>query len=218
MRSCLCFLLVALAASTEAATTYISETGPSGGNVAVEPSQFMAESWTQSVTLTNVQILADLAADGGLSTGTVYLTNALGNGTTSATNQVAINASAPFTAGDTAAFQTLFTGLTLGPGTYYLVVTGTGPGQSDGNFWEAASPVTQVTATGITYNGLFQSNGTGETQSGYAPSASFFSLSAFTLQFAVDSTSTVPEPATYILTAGALLFFAAAKYAKQTRD
>jgi hypothetical protein len=204
-------LFVALAASTQAATTYISETGPNGGNVTVEPSQFMAESWTQTVTLTNIQILADLAAAGGLSTGTVYLTNAIGNGTTSAANQVAINTSAPFTTGSTPAFQTMFTGLTLGPGTYYLVITGPGPNPSDNNFWEAASPPTLVTAAGVTYNGLFQGSGTGsETQSGYGPSSSFSGLgSALTLQFIVSSGA--PEPASYLLAAAGLLAFAAAK-------
>jgi hypothetical protein len=217
MRPLLCLLVIWLAASVQAATTYISETGPNGGNVTVEPSQFMAESWTQTVTLTNIQILADLAAAGGLPTGIVYLTNAIGNGTTSGANQVAINASAPFTAGATPAFQTLFTGLTLGPGTYYLVITGPGPNPSDNNFWEAASPPTLVTATGVTYNALFQGSGTtSETQSGYAPSSSFASLgNAITLQFMVSSG--VPEPASYLLMASGLLAFAAAKRLSRDR-
>lgn len=203
MRSHLILFMSAVLA--HASTTYISETGPDGGNFTVEPSQTLVESWTQSVTLTNVQISADLAADGGLPTGTAYLTTALGPGSTSAANQIAVNTSAPFAIGATPAFEVLFSGLALGPGTYYLVITGPGPNPSDNNFWEGASPVSEVTAPGVSYGAVFQSSGTGETEAGYLPSASFANLgSAFTLQFIVNDAS-VPEPAAWLLAGAGLL-------------
>lgn len=82
-------------------------------------------SWIQSVTYTNVTITAQLVGDKGAQTGTAYLMNQVGPGTTAA-NEVAaafdiadgIPASVPFT---------LFSGLTLGPGTYFLVINPTSP-------------------------------------------------------------------------------------------
>ncbi len=172
-----------------------------------------------NVTLTNIQISADLTADGGLPTSTVYLTNALWPGTTSAVNQVAINASAPFAAGATPQFEILFPDLTLPPRTYYLVITGPGPNPSDNNSWEGASPVTLITAPGVTYGSVSQSSGTGETEVGYLPSASFTNLgNDFTLQFIVSDSSVAPEPASWLPAAAGLLALCALKLKRRSHS
>ncbi len=85
----------------------------------------IAVGWTQTVTYSNVSISAVLTDDtpGGPLSGTeltAYLMNAIGPSATSANEVVA-----PATiTGLPASFSntTLFSGLTLGPGTYYLVL------------------------------------------------------------------------------------------------
>ena len=85
-------------------------------------------SWTQASGYTNVTItmpFEDVTSGGPIGgvEGTVYLMKQVGPGTTTA-NQVAPPVSI---SGLTASFttRTLFTGLTLGPGTYYIVLART---------------------------------------------------------------------------------------------
>jgi PEP-CTERM motif len=210
-------IALALAGSIQASTTYISQTGPQSGNFTVEPSQILIVSWTQTVALSNVQISALLAASGGPPTGTAYLTNALGNGTTSAANLVAINNSAPFPAGSIPSFSVLFSGLTLPAATYYLIINGPGPGISDNNFWEGSSAPSITTVPGISYHGDYMIAGlpaniaASETQPGYLPSASFISNLGLGLQFVVSDSSPVPEPGSWALAALGLIALGVAR-------
>ena len=122
----LLLVLFTASATLPAATIYsVSGINPFGGYFGQSTMDF---GWSQSSTFTGVTIalpLADLTMGGPISgtEGTVYLTNQIGPGTTAA-NNVAVPTSV---SGLSALFSptTLFTGLTLGPGNYYLVLVPT---------------------------------------------------------------------------------------------
>ena len=117
--------------------------------------QFGIESWTQSQTYTNVLITATLSLwlpSNGAYHGAAYLTNSTGPGTTTAI------ASASFTGANTSPqIVQLFSGLTLGPGTYYLTLAGLdlAVGGQPGYIWGTGGPIDgalfqSVTAPGVT--------------------------------------------------------------------
>lgn len=126
MRKALLFLiLVSMGVAAQAATIY-SVTGPSPFGFANQT--VLVEAWSQAAFYNNVTITAPLEDNssggpiGGVE-GTVYLTNRIGPGTTAA-NLVA----PPVTVSgltNTFSVRTLFTGLTLPPGTYYLTFRST---------------------------------------------------------------------------------------------
>ncbi|MGE8317766.1 MAG: hypothetical protein ACN6O3_03410 [Comamonas sp.] len=109
------------AGALQAATLY-NVTGPDPFGFVNQ--HVMPMAWSQTNTYTNVTISAPLAdfSNGGPiggTEGTVYLVNQIGPGTTAANN-----VAPPVTvSGLTASFATrqLWTGLTLPPGTYYVV-------------------------------------------------------------------------------------------------
>jgi len=80
-------------------------------------------SWSQTNTYGDVSILADLIGFGSSGSGIAYLTTAVGPGTTAANE-----AGAPdnFTFSNSQQDVQLFSGLDLGPGTYYLTLYGSG--------------------------------------------------------------------------------------------
>jgi hypothetical protein len=114
---------------------------------------FLAVSWTQTGTFDNVSIKAGLESNSPLqSTGTAYLSDKLGPGATNGdvldTFAVSTNNNTPST------MIALFSGLTLGPGTYYLSIN---PGS--GLFWvESGTPV-QTLGSGVTQGSDKMSSG-----------------------------------------------------------
>ncbi len=121
----LVFVLLMAPVAAHAVTIY-DVTGPSPFGFANQT--VLVEGWSQNALYNNVTITAPLEDNssggpiGGVE-GTVYLKNRIGPGTTAA-NLVA----PPVTvSGLTSTFtvRTLFTGLTLGPGSYYLTFRST---------------------------------------------------------------------------------------------
>ena len=102
-------------------------------------------SWTQTGTFSNVTIQANLSSSSGTATGNAYLTTQVGAGATVA-QQVATTSISTSNPASSGVSTPLFSGLTLGPGTYYLVVSGVNLG-----FGTSASSVT-VVGTGVTAN------------------------------------------------------------------
>ena len=144
--------LTALLASsvTAHAATIFNVTGPTPfGFVNQSPA---AEGWSQASTYTNVSItipLADLSAGGPIPgvQGTVYLVNQIGPGTTAANNV----APPVQVSGLTASFtpQVLFSGLTLGPGNYYVVWVSTSLNDLSMSM-EGSSTATSTLGSGVT--------------------------------------------------------------------
>lgn len=145
--------------------------------------------WTQTETYTDVSISAYLSSSGfdGDGSGTVYLTNAIGPGTTMANEIAQISLSGLPSA--PAPATNLFSGLTLGPGTYYLTSS---DGSLPGLAWENFDSVAVNVAPGGSIGP--------EVNIGISPPPAFppaASLSAFPVNFAFSVTGTpaaVPEP------------------------
>ena len=160
-------------------------------------------SWTQTGSYSNVSISAFLSNSGatGTGSGTVYLTDSIGAGTTATINEIAHTtvsgiARAPSTA------VGLFSGLTLGPGTYYLITASNLGG--NGLAWNAYNSFTQTTAPGVVINPE-ETGPVGLVEAAYPP-ASVFNPGQEGLEFQVtgDLTAVVPEPTTLWLAAAAL--------------
>lgn len=180
-----------------------AQTGTSNAALS-NPANFV--SWTQTSTYSNVTITAGLAnalPNEVPGQGTVYLTKRTGPGTTVADEIARISLSNIPVAG---ALETLFTGLTLGPNTYYLVAPsdagGSGLGWLTGNF-------TSVAGSGVTID-LSGSVLELAHVDAYAPASDFFTVPAGPplLMFSVTGNpigAPVPEPASLALLMTGLL-------------
>jgi hypothetical protein len=163
--------------------------------------QAAESSWTQTGGFTGVNIAVEIDPAGSAtishtSTGTAYLMTLVGPGTSPA-NQLA---NAPFSVTGTQfnpTLETLFTNLTLGPGTYYLVLSAPAS-QSAG--WDIATiPTTPTTAPGVT---LVDGNRSG-VEAAYPPATNFNTPFANLLEYSVTGTAT-PGPSTLGLFAAGL--------------
>ena len=170
-------------------------------------------SWSQTGTFTNVAIAAEV--DPGqpptvshTSTGTAYLMTQVGPGTTTAeelANTPFSVTGAPFNP----TLVTLFTGLTLGPGSYFLVLSA--PADQTAGWDFAVFPSTPQTAPGVT---LTATNLSG-IEAAYPPATSFTDTFDNILQFSVvgDVASEVPEPGSLaLLLIGGLLLTGRLRY------
>jgi hypothetical protein len=158
--------------------------------------------WSQSSTLANVSIAANLDGGGGTVSGTAWLTTQIGPGTTIA-NEIAhcdFSVTSPVFEPE---LTTLFSGLTLGPGSYYLVLTSSG-----GGGWEVASSFIPIMASGI---GVTSRSGRSFfSVAAYPPATSFFPerASDFTDEYFQYAVTVVPEPGVvtlYLLGCGAIM-------------
>jgi PEP-CTERM motif len=168
--------------------------------------------WSLSTTYTGVTISFDL--DEGIPAddqGTVYLTDQFGPGTTTA-NDIAAPYEVSGLSGGTNVV-TLFSGLTLNPGDYYLVFAPADPGEPPGGamgFDGTYSP-TQTLGTGVTLLGW---GGSAATSGDGLPPDVSESLNPYPSSesdvFSITGTpsSTTPEPGTGLmfLAGGGVLF------------
>jgi hypothetical protein len=168
----------------------------------------LVSSWAETGSYTNVSISAVLSNqfDGNAnSTLTAYLTDQIGPGTTAA-NVIASTSVTPTNFEET---DTLFTGLSLGPGSYYLVLAA--PGDFAG-WWGANSP-TITTEPGVTDTGDYHADHpNGGPNDAFPPASVFLADGADNFLYTVtgDASSAAPEPSTLILAglAGTFLFSA----------
>jgi hypothetical protein len=198
------------------AVTIISVDGPDSSNPADNPTgfsigtssitgdqQYFAVSWTQSHGYSDVAITALLS---GSFRGLVHLTTALGPGATVA-DQVAV---ADFMIDLTTAERDdilLLSGLTLGPGTYFLSLAPSAG--SSGNWWSEKNQATVLDA-GVAFSGTFQAASPDNIDAAFLPASDFapyFVGLTGTFSFAVtgERVDEVPEPATGLILAGAVV-------------
>ena len=152
----LLFVIAFIASTTVAQAATIFVVTLTGSGFAFGGSGVLVTSWSQTSTFTNVVITSPLLDNtpGGpiaLTEGAVYLVNQFGPGTTSA-NNVAVPT---LISGLTSSFttRTLFSGLTLGPGTYYLVwVPGTH--SPDLSMSPEGGPNSIATGPGVSFVGI----------------------------------------------------------------
>src|SRR5262249_8619692 len=166
--------------------------------------------WSQTSSFANVSIAAEIDPDHNLLpitshtvSGTAFLMTQVGPGTTAA-NQIA---STPFTVTGTAfspTLVTLFTGLTLGPGTYHLVLSA--PADQSAGWDFVLFPSTACTAPGVT---LGNGNLSG-IEAGYPQATNFSDLFDNLLEFSVTGGAVAtPGPSTILLLSAGLLAMAA---------
>ncbi len=167
-----------------------------GGGSATAVNGVFAVSWTQSAAYTDVTIGANVLAPGitTTSTGTAYLVDQIGPGTTIADE---LAPPAPISVnGDPGinTMTTLFTGLTLGPGTYYLVIVPSSLGQSDSLKLQIVAPPQQTLGAGVTQNQSQQAL----SPSGFGPANTFANTTTNPI-FSVTGTVATPEPSSILL-------------------
>ena len=164
--------------------------------------------WTQTGTYTNVSISADVNITGSpgdppikpTDTGLSYLTTQVGTGTTVANQIASGNFFGPsnWASNPTPNWITLFTGLTLGPGTYYLTLDTTGYGGG----WRVDTPSDLATlGSGVTPAGSLYGYCDGSIDypcGGYAPASTQYTDPGYLLRVDVEGTS-VPLPGTLAL-------------------
>ncbi len=152
-----------------------------------------AEGWSETSTYTNVAISADLLAGPGY---TAWLMNQIGPGTTAA-NQVAVNNN--FTANG----SPVFSGLTLGPGNYYLVIQSPVTGSSG---WTVVCAFSATCTHSLAPDATFLGVANATSPAAYIPASSFtFRGDAQEFVMTVTGTAGVPtpEPSTvYLFSAG----------------
>jgi hypothetical protein len=170
-------------------------------------------SWTQTVSSTNTTIGAVLDAAAS-ETGTAYLTNAIGAGFgagnllyTSVYTAPDLTLNQIYDLNNTQ-YTTLFSGLSLNPGTYYLFLTGPTVGSINWVGDGTSAPPTRTTASGFTvlnigdpgYSGYSNTFTSGGTFSG-----TFYDLEIDVLYFKVEDTNVVPLPGAGLLLGSGLL-------------
>jgi hypothetical protein len=146
-------------------------------------SNVVAASWKQSATFSNVTIDAQLVStDASFLSGTAYLMSAIGPGATSASEIVApVTFTAPLgpvgNSGPSLAPTVLFSGLTLAPGTYYLVLTAPFQAGTNGSAltWQIPTNLVLVTAPSVTLGVAFEANTTLFPADPFPPASSFLS-------------------------------------------
>jgi hypothetical protein len=206
-------LLVAVVAHGQQATIIYDISGVrvplgGGGGAAVTDFQFLSDGWSQTKTYVGVSISAELPSfPPPVSSGTAYLTTRIGSGTTPSDQIASTNFAFP------PSFSpriTLFSGLTLPPGTYFLTISAA-PGSAGG--WEtiAEANATFTTDAGVLPQPPAPSSGFFFTNVGseYPPAAVFFNYQPIHPVFTVTG-AIVPEPSTFALEFAGLIFFACA--------
>jgi len=159
--------------------------------------QYNLVQFTLGSSYTNVAIAASLTSTLLGQTGSAFLMNQVGPGTTIA-NQIATT---PFTFAQVASLSTvvsyvdLFSGLSLAPGTYYVVFSST-----------TAMPSAITLGTGVTYTtaagtsvGIPEFSNGSALNPAYPPASTWFNNGNGNRFFTVNGTSAIPEPATILL-------------------
>ncbi len=155
--ACLSLFAVSAAFSAPGGVTIISATGTGGFG---DAGGVYYVSWTQTGAYSGVSIAASLYTTGAPASGNAYLTTKVGSGATAA-QQVA---AAPFTVSNTSpSLVTVLTGVTLSPGTYYLVLDLSAAGL----VWQSNATATITAASGVTAN----SDSSGSLAASYPPAS-----------------------------------------------
>jgi hypothetical protein len=152
-----------LLSSPSLAATIFSVTGIVDANPAIltdSPGtiQFVTGSWSQTIGISDATIRAQI---NGTGTMIAFLTNQIGAGTTQVANEIA-NSTFSVSGAPQSNMATIFTGLTLGPGTYFLTIYQSPANQGISAGWVAdRNPVVTGTPFFTPLAGQFGGSGVG---------------------------------------------------------
>jgi hypothetical protein len=182
-------------------------------------SNAVAASWTQSSTFSNVLIDASLASsDASFRSGTAYLTNAIGPQTTASAVLAFTSFTAPFDNPSevVSPLTVLFSSLTLGPGTYYLVISAPFRDETDGSplTWQIPENPIISMAPSATLDFSVLANTFFSTVDAFPPASAFLLDPVDHPLFDVVST---PEPQAIWLVLIGLTFAAGLKFRKSLK-
>lgn len=186
----------------------ITPVGTANNASFINAGQYNLVRFTLTSSFSNVSIDASLVSTVAGRTGTAFLTTQVGAGTTIA-NQLASTA---FTfavvpnISTNVSFVNLFSGLTLGPGTYNVVFSSTTPAPATGGdagiSTGTGTTVTYATAPGVSV-GIPQFSAGTNINPAYPPASIFVNSGTGNRFFRVDGTqqgtAPIPEPTTMLL-------------------
>ncbi|MFN7939411.1 MAG: PEP-CTERM sorting domain-containing protein [Bryobacteraceae bacterium] len=203
-------LLITAMLTVSAHAGTLLEVGPGGSAFfASAPIGFnaaFASAFTFDQTYTNVNVETMLGATATYPAGNAFLMRSIGTNTTSANQIDSRILNFPTLPNlQNGSFQSLFNGLTLTAGTYYLVIET--PVANATEIVGLFLGDTDNTAPGISHAGNFAR----VPAAAYAPSTNFVSYTVSNFRVRVSGDAAVPEPATAALTAASLLALAIRK-------
>ena len=196
-------ILLCAGSPAHADTILLVDTGLSGDGPSVSASQYLEQGWTQTQSEEDVSISVSLYSwtPGSTFDITAYLTTGIGQSATSpALATVSFSAE---TQSDAPQDFTLFSDLSLGPGTYYVTLSSTDDtGSASGAIWPTACSTgcPEVVTSGITLlEEGFANDVFGAQNSSNPPASNFYALNGL-LNFTLTSDppgSSTPEPSTF---------------------
>ncbi|HET8774384.1 MAG TPA: hypothetical protein VFP80_11350 [Thermoanaerobaculia bacterium] len=145
MKRLLALLILAMPLSGE---TIIMAGGPGEGGTGIET---LSQGWSMHQPFRNVTISAHLSNGGGSARGIAYLMRAIGPGTTCASEVASVKFDLPL---GYQGMYTLFTGLDLAAGDYWLVFSKPRRGPFSYANWTLTTPLDLTTGPRIRYLGM----------------------------------------------------------------
>ncbi len=201
---CILSLLLVLFAAipARADSVLIGTTGVATSGLAVSSGQFTAQQWFLT-TGVNVSAINVLLTGNGVGTFSFFLTNSIGPGTTSAN----VLASGTFAVPNngfslTPAFFSIPTTLSLGIGTYYIVLSSTNTAVNLG--WLQLATTLPSSVGGVAVGGAFFGHSSGLNPS-FPPASIWSGGGGNPYGFEIVGNTSVPEPATALLLCTGLL-------------
>lgn len=220
-----CVLLLGSLCALPCHADTIIETGAGSIGPSIDAGQFESQGWTQTNTYDDASISVALFSwtPGSIFNITAYLTNTIGSLATSpAIATTSFSGETPDWNPET---FLLFSGLTLGPGTYYLTMSSTdNTGSEQGALWptECVSGCSQTIDSGVTLlSENFVNLSFGVEDSAYAPASTFMTTPGTVLNFTLADPppSGIPEPETFrVALAGIAGLLAGVKFRNRNRS
>jgi len=165
--------VIAVPAFASSPVTIVSVAPGSPGGVAISASQYLMETWSSTVAFSDVAISAFVSSQNASNTAaTAYLSTQTGAASSGTTLVAQMSLTLPVGPVGTTPELQLFSGLTLPPGQYYLIVASADT--SDNEVWLNGNlPSAPVTAAGVTFNGPGHGTGGGTLNTAYPPASTF---------------------------------------------